>query len=76
MMGLKWVVISPYAEHAQKVVTRWLSMRKKWLLVGLACMKIGYSLAEHAQKLVSRWLSICENNFSFSLCPLLLSLHV
>ena len=45
MMILIWVVIFPYAEHAQKLVTRGLSMRENWLLVGCACAKIGYSLA-------------------------------
>jgi hypothetical protein len=33
MMILEWVVISLYAEHAQKLVTCWLSMREIWLLV-------------------------------------------
>ncbi len=28
MMVLKWVAISPYAEHARKLVTHWLSMRE------------------------------------------------
>jgi hypothetical protein len=28
----KWVGISPYAEHARKLVTPWLSMHKNWLL--------------------------------------------
>ncbi len=42
MMILKWVVISSYAEHAWKLVTRWLSMRGNWLLVSWACAKIGY----------------------------------
>ncbi len=32
MMILKWVVISPYAEHARKLITRWLRMRKNLLL--------------------------------------------
>ncbi len=50
MMFLKWVVISSYAEHAQNL-----------LLVGWACVKIGYSLAEHEWKLVTLWLSIPEN---------------
>ncbi len=51
----------PYAEHAWKLVTRWLSMRENWLLEGWACAKIGYSKAEHARKLVTRWLSIRKN---------------
>jgi hypothetical protein len=34
-MILTWVVISPYAEHAQKlVITCLLIMRKNWLLIG------------------------------------------
>ncbi len=53
-MVLKWVVISPYVEHARKLVTGWLSMRKNWLLIGW----------EHAWKLVIRWLSLREYNFS------------
>ncbi len=78
MMILKWVVISHYAEHARKLITRWLSM-----------CEIGCSLAENARKLVTRWLSLHENHFgapcAFSefflssschpfLCPLLPSL--
>ncbi len=31
------VVISPYAEHTQKLVTCWLSIRGNWLPVGWAC---------------------------------------
>ncbi len=38
------------AENAQKLVTLWLSMRWKSLLVGWACAKIGYSQAEHTRK--------------------------
>ncbi len=38
-----------------------LSKRKNWLLVGLACVEIGYSLAEHTRKLVTLWLSIGRN---------------
>jgi hypothetical protein len=34
MMILKLVVISPHDEHTQKFVTRLLSMRENWLLVG------------------------------------------
>jgi hypothetical protein len=52
MMFLKWVVISSYAEHAWKLVTRWLSMRGNWLLVGWASAEIGYS-----------WLSIRRYSF-------------
>ncbi len=43
-------ICSSLAEHAQKLVTRWLSMRENWLLLGWACAKIGYSLVEHTQK--------------------------
>jgi hypothetical protein len=63
MMFLKWVVISSYAEHARKLVTRWLSMHGNWLLVGWAWAGIGYSLAGHKRKLVTRWLSIRGNSF-------------
>ncbi len=49
-MVFRWVVISPYAEHAQKLVARWMSMRKNLYLVGWACAKIGYSLAKHTRK--------------------------
>jgi hypothetical protein len=59
IMFLKWEVISPYAEHARKLVTCRLSMHGNWLLIGWACAEIGYSLAEHTRKLVTRWLSIC-----------------
>ncbi len=45
MIILKWVVISPYAEHAQKLITRWLSMRENWLLASWAYEKI--ILAHH-----------------------------
>ncbi len=51
------------AEHAQKLVSFWLSMCGNWLLVGWACTKMGYSLAEHARKLVTRWLSMRKNWF-------------
>jgi hypothetical protein len=43
MIILKWAVISPYAEHkigyslaehAQRLVFRWLSMLESWLLIG------------------------------------------
>jgi hypothetical protein len=40
------------AEHAWKLVTRWLSMRRNWLLFGWASAEIGYSLAEHTRKFV------------------------
>jgi hypothetical protein len=63
MIVLKRVMVSPYSEYARKLVTRWLSMRQNWLLVGWACMKIGYSLAEHARKLVTRQASIRKNHF-------------
>ncbi len=53
-------------EHPQKLVTRWLSMRKNWLLVGWAYTKIGYSLAEQAQILVSRWLSMRKTGYSLA----------
>ncbi len=92
MMVLKLVVISTYVEHVEKLVTRWLSMPKNWLLVCRTCRKISYLLAEHTWKLVTRQLSICENHFntlrlrfhSFSfappippfLCPLLPSLSM
>jgi hypothetical protein len=58
MMVLKWVVITPYADHVRKLVIRLLSMRKNGLLVGRACMKIGYSLAQHPKKLVNHLMSI------------------
>ncbi len=48
MMFLKWVVIPLM-----------LSMRENWLLLGWACLEIGYSLAEHLRKL--DWLSIRGN---------------
>ncbi len=63
MMFLKWVVISSYDEHVRKLITRWLSMRGNWLLIGWACTEIGYSLTEHTRKLVTRWLSIHRNLF-------------
>ncbi len=78
LMILKWVVISSYAEHARKLVTRWLSMRENWLLFDW-----------YAHKLVTSKLYTWENNFcaqrAFSefflssschpfLCPLLPSL--
>ncbi len=43
-----------------------LSMCGNWLLVGWACVKIGYSLSEHAWKLVTRWLSIRGNILSYT----------
>jgi hypothetical protein len=46
MMFLKRVVISSNAEHARKLVTRWLSMRGNWLLAGWACAEIGYSTTQ------------------------------
>jgi hypothetical protein len=49
------------AEHARKLVTRWLSMHENWLFVGCACTNLDYLLAEHARKLVTRWLSMREN---------------
>ncbi len=49
MMFLKRVVISCYAEHAPKLVIRWLSMHGNWLLV------------DHVRKLVTLWLSIRGN---------------
>ncbi len=61
MSILKWVGIFPYAQHARKLVTCWLSMRKNRLLVGWACVKIGDLLAELAQKLITCWLSTREN---------------
>ncbi len=36
MMVLKLVVISTYVEHVGKLVTRWLSMHKNWLLPSLS----------------------------------------
>ncbi len=53
MMVLKWVVITPHADHVRKLATRLLSMRKNGLLVGRACMKIGYSLAQQSYKKIS-----------------------
>ncbi len=41
----------------QNLVTRRLSMRENWLLVGWACAKIGYLRADHTQK--SFWHTIC-----------------
>ncbi len=38
-----------------------LSMWENCLLVGWACVEIGYSLAKHARKLVTLWLSIRGN---------------
>ncbi len=68
MLILKWVGISPYAEHTRKLVTRWLSTSGNWLLIGWAYAEIGYSLAEHTQNLVTRWLSIRETrNTSISI---------
>jgi hypothetical protein len=46
-----------YAEHARKLVTRWLSMHGNWLLIGIADLEIGYSLAEHTRIVVTSWLS-------------------
>ncbi len=80
---LKWVVIFPYAEHAWKLVTRWLSMRENWLLEGWACAKngllygwayakIGSLLPEHAKKLLTGWQRKCKNSFQriFKIFPL------
>jgi hypothetical protein len=61
MMLLKWFMVSPYDEHAQKLVTRWLSIRNNWLLVGRAFTKIGHSLAEQTQKLDTHSLNIRKN---------------
>ncbi len=58
---LKWVGIFPYAQHARKLVTCWVSMRKNRLLVGWACAEIGYLLAVLAQTLIICWLSMREN---------------
>jgi hypothetical protein len=68
-MVLKMVVISPYAEHAkidyllaehlQKLVTRWLSMRKNWLIVGGAV---------HARKLAGYSLAVSRKSFPRSTC--------
>jgi hypothetical protein len=57
------------AEHARKLVTRWLSMRENRLLVCWACAKIGYSLAEHMQKLFWRSTCIFCLFFLFTLSP-------
>ncbi len=72
------VVISLYAEHAHKLVTLRLSMRKNWLIVGWACKKIGYSLAEYTLKSFCRTHTFSEFFFASPchpfICPLLPSL--
>jgi hypothetical protein len=59
---LKWVAISPYAEHA-----------RKWLLVGWACAKIYYLLAERTQKLFLRTTCIFSVFPLFPMSPMPLS---
>jgi hypothetical protein len=62
--GLWFPLMPSYAEHAQKLVTRWLSMRGNWLLVGWACTKIGYLLAEQSRKSLRR--TTCISKFFLS----------
>jgi hypothetical protein len=61
LVGWSWKIGYSLGEHARKLVTRWLTMHKNWLLVGLSCAKIGFSLAEDARKLITRWLIMREN---------------
>ncbi len=73
MMILKWVVSSPYAEHACQLITLWPWACTKKLLVGWACVKIGYSLDEHARKSFRHTTCIFRIFPLFLLSPILLS---
>ncbi len=51
------------ARHARKLVTRWLSMRGNWLIVGCKARKLVTHWLSMREKLVTRKLSIRENHF-------------